>query len=175
MRRQRYVSRIDGYGVYVCVLSCIGRRERTRSASKSSERASNNNGNDNSVRTEGELEETRNVPITPDAGRGLFATRDFPVGTEVARYTGDLVSTLAGVAATDNSVYIYQMRKRPLLLVDAAKQDTASCRNINDARGSHGLPNTKTVLDMRSKILHIITTKLVSKGQEFLLSYGNEY
>ena len=111
----------------------------------------------------------------PEAGRGLFATRDFPVGTEVARYTGDLVSTLAGVAATDDSMYIYQMRKRPLLLVDAARQDTASGRNINDARGLHVLPNTKTVLDPRNKIFHTVTTELVSKGQEFLLSYGDEY
>ena len=42
IRRQRYASRIEVYGVCGCVLSCIGRKERTRSANKSRERASNN-------------------------------------------------------------------------------------------------------------------------------------
>ena len=111
----------------------------------------------------------------PGAGMGLFATRDFPEGALVARYTGDLIPTRAGRRADGfgGSHYVFEMDAKQS--VDAARTNTADGRMINDPKNSGKEANTRFIYWREGKRTTIRTTKPVKAGDEFLLSYGPEF
>jgi hypothetical protein len=106
------------------------------------------------------------------AGRGLFAARDFPRGTEVTMYTGDNVPGNAD--NYDGSEYVFELSLRSA--IDAARTNTAPGRMINDATGSGKKTNNCTwLVNRRNKTVRLTATRLVKKGEEFFVSYGPNY
>jgi len=112
--------------------------------------------------------------LNPAAGRTLFAKgKDYPAGTLVGKYTGDL--SLDPEVDHGGSKYVVGLSRD--VTVDAARTNTAPTRMINDPRGTGLRPNTRFVINNADRTVKVVTTCLVRMpdGQEFLLSYGPGY
>jgi len=112
----------------------------------------------------------------PGAGKGLFATRDFPNKAVIARYTGDLLNTQDGEDSEDGfegSEYVLELSQ--LVSIDAARTDTADGRLINDIHRTRLKPNVRFVPFHAQRTVTIKTTRAVKAGEEFLLSYGRSF
>jgi transposase InsO family protein len=111
----------------------------------------------------------------PNAGRGLYAAKEFRPGDFVSFYTGRLTTPADGdfFETLDGSLYGYLINNS--LIVDAAESDRAVARFINDPRGTQKRPNVKFATDQRTKTVRIRATRLIKKGDELLLKYGKQY
>ena len=111
-------------------------------------------------------------PSTPPIkGKGLFAVGDYAAGKSVIDYTGDLVP--GGGDDYGGSDYVFELNRQ--VAIDAARTNTAPGRMVNDARGTNKVSNCKFVVNHRCKTVRLVTTKPVSNGEEFLVSYGTLY
>jgi len=109
---------------------------------------------------------------TPDAGKGLHATRDLPVGTRV-EYTGDRVPLLDGDVGGE---YFLQMTNRSA--IDAARTNAGYGRWANDPRGSGRRANAKLSVSTTGDGVRcgcLRTIRPIKKGDEIYVSYGRSY
>jgi RNase H-like domain found in reverse transcriptase/Reverse transcriptase (RNA-dependent DNA polymerase)/Integrase zinc binding domain/Chromo (CHRromatin Organisation MOdifier) domain len=108
----------------------------------------------------------------PNAGKGLFAARTLPVGTQI-HYTGDVVPLADDEAG---GVYYLQIKKR--VAIDAARTNVGEGRWINDPRGTRSRPNSVFVVYSppgRPRTASVRTLRQIEKGEEILVAYGNAY
>lgn len=106
----------------------------------------------------------------PLAGMGLYAERDFPAGTHIADYTGDILTLRQ---ASDGGPYCLQLNSRTC--IDASRTNSASGRWANDPRGSDRGPNSSFVLNTRNRTGRLQASRMIRKGEEILVSYGQGY
>jgi hypothetical protein len=112
----------------------------------------------------------------PGAGKGLWAaTRDFGPGDIIARYTGDLVPTVAGGRADGFGGSHYVLELSDAVSIDAARTNTADGRMVNDARGSGQRPNCRFSVNQRAKTATLRAVRRIAKGAEILVSYGRQF
>jgi hypothetical protein len=104
------------------------------------------------------------------AGMGLFATRDFAIGENVADYTGDML-----MLTHDKIGGEYALELTTRKAIDAARTNTAYGRYINDPRGSDLTANTEFVVNPARGTGRLRATVRISKGDEILVSYGAQY
>jgi hypothetical protein len=106
----------------------------------------------------------------PQAGLGLFATKQFNNGDAITPYTGDLV------AIHDDRVggpYYLQLNRHKG--IDAARTNTANGRYANDPRGTQSSPNATLVLDANRGTGRVKATRTIQPGQEIFVAYGPGY
>jgi uncharacterized protein len=113
--------------------------------------------------------------LVPNAGKGLFATRDFKKGEIIGNYTGDIVRVdqVSNDANLPRSAYILELTET--LGIDAARTNTAEGRMVNDARKSGFKNNVRFSANQRNKTAKLIALRNIKKGEEFLVSYGRNY
>lgn len=105
------------------------------------------------------------------AGRGLIAMRDIPQGTTLTPYTGHLSSD----PDVDHGGSHYVIGLSRNTTIDAAPRNTAPGRLINDPHETNLNPNCIWVIDNIRRKVRIVTTRLIPKGEELLISYGPGY
>jgi uncharacterized protein len=108
----------------------------------------------------------------PQAGKGLYAARDYQKGEVVARYTGDLIP-LDHDGGFAGSSYVLELSQ--VVGIDAARTNTAEGRMLNDARGSGMKTNTRFCCNQSAKTATIKATTGIKKGQELFVSYGRAF
>ena len=106
-------------------------------------------------------------------GRGLFARRDVPAGTVVGDYS---VGTrriderhVAHLRALGRATHVAYVRGR---LYDAS-EGGASVGRIN--RQSRRTPGVSRDGNARLRGRHVVTTRPVCRGEEFLMPYGASF
>ena len=113
----------------------------------------------------------------PQAGKGVFAARDFNTGDVVTHYTGDTTSDVN--APGSSARYIADMgldEEGNDFIVDAARTNVATGRLINDPRGSGHRANCQfEYIPGEDDIIRVVATRPIRKGDELLLSYGAGY
>jgi hypothetical protein len=110
-----------------------------------------------------------------DAGKGLYANRDFAKGEVVAHYTGDIVPESYDDVDTGSHQSRYLLSLTRSTLIDAARTNTAPGRMVNDPRGSGKKQNVSFCCDQRNKTVTLKATRAIKKGAELLVSYGRAY
>jgi hypothetical protein len=113
--------------------------------------------------------------LVPNAGKGLFANRNFKKGEVIGNYTGDIVriDKLSSDKNLPRSAYILELTET--LGIDAARTNTSEGRMVNDARRSGFKNNVKFSANQRNKTAKLIALRTIKKGEEFLISYGRNY
>lgn len=101
------------------------------------------------------------------AGMGLFAEREFDRDETVALYTGDWMS------GDDGGVYALQVTRTKV--IDAARTNAAPGRWANDPRGTGKRANGRFSYNPRTGVARIKATRKLAKGEEVLVSYGQQY
>jgi len=114
----------------------------------------------------------------PSGGRGLFAARALPAGTNIP-YTGDEIILRSD---ENGGPYVLELRRDAAgnsMGVDAARRNSGYARWVNDPKGTASQANSKFVLFTpprgRQRIASVRTTKALAEGEEILVSYGNTY
>ncbi|NCI48702.1 SET domain-containing protein [Sediminibacterium roseum] len=111
----------------------------------------------------------------PNAGKGLFTTKEIPRGTRIVEYKG-VIKTWKEI--TDNPVfngYVFYVNKNHV--IDAKNYKPGLAQLANDAKGLSRiegvLNNCKYEED--NKKVYIVSTKKIPAGAEILVGYGKEY
>jgi SET domain-containing protein len=107
------------------------------------------------------------------AGLGLFAAKVFKKGETVAEYAGERISTEKynrRYAKEDYGAYGMSVNRN--LVIDARKTSSGIGRYVCDYSGSGKKPNVE-YLEEKKKI-HIVATRKILPGEEFLVDYGDE-
>ena len=112
-----------------------------------------------------------------NAGKGLFAARDFRRGEVVARYTGELVTMVDFNARKPfTSPYVLELSETgDGTVIDAARTNSAEGRMVNDARGSGKRVNVRFSINQVNKTATLRAKHSIRKGDEFFVSYGKNY
>jgi len=106
----------------------------------------------------------------PNAGKGLFASKEFKKGEEIGQYTGDKLTRNQADAIPDaQGAYILCHIDE---CVDARRTNSTPLRYMNDPRGTGKRSNARFVASNRFAVR---TTKKVKKGEELLVEYGRRY
>lgn len=108
-----------------------------------------------------------------EAGKGLYAARDFRKGEVVARYTGDIMPDGDAVDDGHHSRYLLSLTRDTVL--DAARTNTAPGRMVNDPHGSGKRANVRFCCDQRKRTVTMRAMHSIIKGSELLVSYGRAY
>lgn len=108
--------------------------------------------------------------LIPNAGYGLFATRDFAKGNDIVPYTGDIILTL------DDDVYWgrYVLQVKSNVYIDA-KDPVNTAGFINSPRGTNKKTNCQFVYNPRTKVAWVRATKKIKAGDELLVGYSSGY
>ncbi|MDR3548391.1 MAG: reverse transcriptase domain-containing protein, partial [Candidatus Pacebacteria bacterium] len=109
--------------------------------------------------------------LIPQAGKGVFAGRDFAPGEAITMYTGDII--VENKPDTSQSKYMFQVTND--IAIDAARRNAAPGRLINDSRGTGSPPNLEWIVNRGTRRVHLKTTRAVKKGEEFYVPYGAAY
>lgn len=110
------------------------------------------------------------------AGKGLFAARNYKEGEIVARYTGDLIPITDLVQGENHSHYQLLLSEVGQgAIIDAARTNAAEGRMVNDARGSGKRNNCRFSCDQRKKTATVKAIKNIKKGEELFVNYGSDY
>lgn len=114
----------------------------------------------------------------PDAGFGLFATRDFLKNEYITHYEGDLISRQEALArrsrGEDSHIKCLHLMGD---CIDGIKGNSAvkGCGGaslVNDARSQKG---NNTRFETRNGTIWLRATRDIAKGEELLASYGRTY
>ena len=126
---------------------------------------------------------TRGVKIAPstipDAGDGLFATRDFERDETVVDYGGTLVSTET-FNGPDYPLSEYGVQINDNWVRDGRSTQSGLGRWVMDClpvNRPHDCPrnNSRIILDQRRRRASIRATRHIDAGDEIFASYGERY
>lgn len=108
----------------------------------------------------------------PNAGLGLFATRDFAAGSVLCAYTGEQLERAAAWRLPDKT---YLMKLGEGRYVDARRSPGVLARYMNDCRGRLGGFNV--VLDKRPHegCALVVALRDIAAGEELFVDYGRLY
>ena len=112
----------------------------------------------------------------PNAGKGLFAKKDFGKGDAIVRYTGDMVKTENGEKPEGfkNSHYVLELSE--MRAIDAARTNAADGRLINSPKGfPQARANCRFAADHRRGIVTIRAQRKIKKGEELFINYGRNF
>ena len=115
------------------------------------------------------------------AGRGLFASKDLPVGYNLP-YTGDLVTESDG-EGQHGGEYVLELSKTRA--IDAARRNAGVARWVNDPRKATS-PDGRPLAANCKFVVHtprgtsvragaVRTLRTILKGEELLVAYGESY
>jgi hypothetical protein len=99
-------------------------------------------------------------------GLGLFTTVERRRGDDITLYKGDLHTE------PFQGPYALQVRKNPLLIIDASATTSCQGRYVNSAKGTNKTNNTQFVWSARTGHAWIRATKKILPGTELLIAYG---
>ena len=112
----------------------------------------------------------------PNAGLGLFATKDFQIRKPVAPYTGRHISR---PNEGYGGPYVLQLPpyRTPFKYVDANRSTDGAGRYSNTSRrGNPGVNNSRLMPDPDDRnVGRIMSTTAIPKGREILTRYGPDY
>jgi hypothetical protein len=109
----------------------------------------------------------------PDAGLGLFATKEFHRGENIAPYSGDIIPE-DDLDAGD--LYALQIKKTPpRLFISARRTNTGAGRYANARRGDQGDNNSQLVYDRVGRVGNVRATTTIRPEQEVTVPYGRGY
>jgi hypothetical protein len=109
------------------------------------------------------------------AGKGLIAFKNFPKGSKVASYSGNIVPTLE---AKDSEYAVSWTRGK---VVDSNSTQNSVGRYANTCRGADRKRkkckgnNVKMNRDFRRKHIKLKATKKIKKGDEIFNTYGSGF
>ena len=115
----------------------------------------------------------------PNAGKGLFATKDFKKNKVISSYGGNIISKAEldrryGGGNNDNAPYSLSARNAPNRILDSACRrslmslaNSKRQTNRNNAKFSERLKGDGTI--------NVRTTKRVRVGDEIFIDYGKGY
>lgn len=111
----------------------------------------------------------------PCAGKGLFTKQFIEKGTRIVEYKGRITTWKNVLGGKHFNGYVYFVNRNHV--IDAMRRKTAIARYANDAKGHN---KTKGVLNnsefvVETKRVFIYAKKDIFKGEEILVSYGNDY
>lgn len=108
----------------------------------------------------------------PNAGKGLFATRELSKGTLLGYYTGEVVREFQLRIRYGKTQPQYVLQLYEDLYVDASneKESNKLFRFINDPRGSGKKPNCEYTANGG-----LVTLKKITQNEELLASYGSGF
>ena len=104
-----------------------------------------------------------------EAGKGLFAEKEFKKGETIALYTGDWV------AAEDGAGGAYALQVSKTKIIDAARTNAGPGRWANDPRGTGRRANAELRYSAKNKVGSVAAKQKIKKGDEVLVSYGRQY
>jgi len=125
----------------------------------------------------------------PNAGKGLFTTKDIKLGSIIAQYTGDKIVELD---PDYGNPYAIQIKDKPPTYIDASRTNTGEARFSNDARqnAEHFVGedaektasrfsahdnNAKLVYSKVTKRAYLKATRDIAAGEEIFTNYGDQY
>ena len=106
----------------------------------------------------------------PDAGKGLFALRDFKLDEKICRYTGDFYRDDDAWGRSD---YVLQINRA--LWIDASRTNSAVGRFSNDPKGTGKRVNARFSINPVTKEVTLKALRPISKGDELFTAYGSGY
>jgi len=108
------------------------------------------------------------------AGKGIFAKIDIKKGTRLGYYDGKYMNEKT-YQKVENQDYIWQVKSRPNLYVDARLCKKAILRYINGAKTKSQKKKINVEPYTYKSKLYYRTIKNVKKGTELLIDYGDYY
>ncbi len=114
--------------------------------------------------------------IIPDAGRGLFASKNIPARTIIGRYDGRILTTLRDVYALRDDQYVFAVTsrdRRPLWIDGNVRSNYL--RFVNGARSRSQQQHVNTEAYQYASVLRFRSTRLITAGEELILDYGPDY
>ena len=108
----------------------------------------------------------------PDAGLGLFTTKERRRGEDLANYTGDVVVSHDEQYGGD---YALQIKKNPPTFIDAKRSNTGEGRYANASRVRGKRNNAQLILDQRNRVGKVRATVKIPAGKEITVAYGARY
>lgn len=109
------------------------------------------------------------------AGKGLFTTRDIPVGKKIVEYKGKITKWKDVDDRNGLNGYIYYVNRNHV--IDASDARDALARYANDAKGlvrTQGLSNNCTYRIEGLRVF-IYSIRNIPAGSELFVGYGKEY
>jgi SET domain-containing protein len=113
----------------------------------------------------------------PNAGKGLFITRDVKKGERICEYLGEVITEKELDERAENDIYGYAFYISKKKCIDAYYVPEALARFANDAKGLtrvKGITNNCSYEVWKNRGW-IVAEKNIKAGSELLVSYGNEY
>lgn len=111
----------------------------------------------------------------PNAGRGLFAERDFAKGEQIARYGGEILTTEEyDERYSSEAMGAYGVQLDEARVIDARKTSAGVARYACDYHGSRKRPNAEYVADDESDEVWVVATRAIKAGDEILTDYGDD-
>ena len=114
---------------------------------------------------------TRVAPSTIQGAKmGLFATREFKKGSQVATFSGAKKHTTASVKGD----YVLKIDRDKY--IDAKSPNTDVGRYVNESlSGDPGRNNSEFVYDTRNKIAGLKALENIKAGREIMADYGKNF
>jgi SET domain-containing protein len=117
-----------------------------------------------SIRTNNEFAHSDRSPIH---GRGLFARRDIPAGTDIVEYDGPRVTWEEGERlAEEGNVFVFRLDRRTCI-------DGGVKWNLGGAANHSCRPNARSVKSHGR--IRLRALRLISKGEEITYDYGFDW
>lgn len=109
----------------------------------------------------------------PNAGLGLYTSRDIPKGTCITEYKGTKLSVKEfNEKYGDDGYGAYALGLNRTTVIDACKTSDCLARYICDFTGSGKKPNVKFEVDKGR--VEVTALRKIYAGEELLVDYGDE-
>lgn len=113
----------------------------------------------------------------PNAGKGLFVTRDVKKNERIVEYLGEIIDwNECDVRANkDEGGYVFYISRKKC--IDAYHTPEALARYANDANGLTKIPGVRNncVYEIYKNRGWITATRNIKSGSELFVSYGAQY
>ena len=115
----------------------------------------------------------------PNAGKGLFATKQFKKGKPIGAYAGENISVAEnnrryGADDLDNAPYSLSARNMPGRILDSAC--SRSLMSLANSKRERKRNNAKFSQHMKGDgTINVISTKRIKDGDEIFIDYGKGY